>query len=262
MEKFFSATKCLGQADVQKYLKAQLNEQERFTVENHLLECPLCSDAVEGFANHYNFDEDTELEEIQELITQNASLNTTPIVRNLPKRQFSFNRIAAAALMLLLPIAGLMYWQAGNNSQLATSFSPIKDNTVLADLRASEAINFQNPHLQKGMVAYDLKQYQESLSYYQLALAEEPENTLAVFFSGVVSLELGKTKEAIAFLTSSRLNDERLYDQSTWYLVMANLTLKNNAEAKLLLNDLLKNKNGIYYAKALEKMKILEKGNN
>jgi len=254
MEKFFSATKCLGQEDVQKYLKAQLNEQERFTVENHLLECPLCSDAVEGFANHYNFDENVELEQIQELINNTAAPASTTPVRTLPKR-FSFNRIAAAALILLLPLAGLMYWQSGHAPQLAKAFSPIQDNSVLADLRASEENNFQNPYLQKGMAAYDLKQYQQSLEYYQSALAEEPENTLAIFFSGVVCLELGKTKEAIPLLTSSRLNDERLYEQSTWYLVMAHLALNEKEEAQLLLNDLLKNKNGIYYLKAVEKKK-------
>ncbi len=258
MEKFLSATKCLGQKEVQKYLKAQLNEQERFRVENHLLECPLCSDAVDGLANHYNFDEDIELEQIQALIPNTNSSNSTTNIRTLPSRRFSFSRIAAAAIVLLLPLAGLMYWQSGNNPQLAKVFKPIQNNTVLADLRASEDIDFQNPILQKGMAAYDLKDYQQSLEYYQLALTEEPENTVAVFFSGVVSLELGKTKEAIPLLTSSRLNDERLYEQSTWYLVMAHLALNQKEKAQLLLNDLVKNKNGIYYLKAVEKKKKLK----
>ena len=89
MEKLFSSSKCLGQDEIQKYLKEQLTNQERFRVENHLLDCPLCTDAVEGFANGYNFDEDIELREIETALATAEKTSPTK-VRTLPSASKSF----------------------------------------------------------------------------------------------------------------------------------------------------------------------------
>ena len=249
MEEIFTASKCLGHDEVQKYLQAQLNEQERFKVENHLLDCSLCSDAVEGFANHHNVESD--LKEIKTSIQERITAPTAK-VRPLSASRFSFNNLAAAILMLLIPIAGYLYWQGEGAQQVAQAFDPINENKLLAELRSGDGSDFQNAELKKGMGYYDLKEYQKSLTHYQLALQQEPENTVASFFAGIVSLELGNAKEAIPYLIASRINDERFYDQSTWYLLMAHLKLNDKLEAKRLLEDLLKNKEGTYYQRALD----------
>ena len=246
-------SKCLSRETIQNYLQTKITNEERFEVENHLLDCPLCADAVEGFANHYNFEENTELEQIKETIDQQtANAPTEATIRSLPVRRFSMNHIAAAILMLLIPIAGFFYWQSENTSQLAQAFNPIKDDVMLAELRANNTSDFKNNNLKKGMGYYDLNEYQKSLDYYQLALQEEPENSIASFYAGVVSMELENPETAISYLTTSRLNDERFYEQSTWYLIMAHLKLQQKEKAKILLKDLLKNKENIYYDKAMK----------
>ena len=45
----FDAKSCLTEAEIEGYVKGELSGEMRFRVENHLLDCPLCADAVEGF---------------------------------------------------------------------------------------------------------------------------------------------------------------------------------------------------------------------
>mgnify|MGYP006299637873 CR=1 FL=1 len=49
METLFESTPCLTDADIRKYVGQDLNPEDRFRVENHLLDCPLCSEALDGF---------------------------------------------------------------------------------------------------------------------------------------------------------------------------------------------------------------------
>lgn len=50
MKPIFQIHQCLSEENIKGYLTNRLSEEERFRVENHLLDCPLCSDAVDGYA--------------------------------------------------------------------------------------------------------------------------------------------------------------------------------------------------------------------
>ena len=102
----FQSTECLSQEEIRLYLKGELNEAARYRIENHLLDCPLCSDAVEGFASEYNFDENRELDELKTAI--NRKIAEPP---NLSKSTiFTLNRIAAAIIFLIISSATIFYW--------------------------------------------------------------------------------------------------------------------------------------------------------
>jgi anti-sigma factor RsiW len=49
MKPIFQAHTCLSEQDIRKYLDGQLDAAARHRVENHLLDCPLCEDALEGY---------------------------------------------------------------------------------------------------------------------------------------------------------------------------------------------------------------------
>ena len=48
MSKIFDVRPCLSREEITEYLTGSLTETKRFEIENHLLDCPLCSDAVDG----------------------------------------------------------------------------------------------------------------------------------------------------------------------------------------------------------------------
>ena len=92
----FQPMKCLSQDEIRLYLIGELDESSRYRVENHLLDCPLCSDAVEGFAENYNFDKDEQLDELKKAISKKsiqAPLGSKEIY-------WTLNRIADGLLSL------------------------------------------------------------------------------------------------------------------------------------------------------------------
>ncbi len=46
----FSSTECLSETDLRAYAENGLSEQEKLRVEKHLVDCELCSDALEGYS--------------------------------------------------------------------------------------------------------------------------------------------------------------------------------------------------------------------
>ncbi len=49
MKTLLHPKKCLTYKMLQAYYSSELPVEKRFEVENHLLDCPLCSDALEGY---------------------------------------------------------------------------------------------------------------------------------------------------------------------------------------------------------------------
>ena len=93
-KKIFTTTPCLKPEEIRQYLSNELSEDSRYEAENHMLDCPLCHDAVEGFAAHYNFEEDPQLRQIEETIQLGEETAATPQIR--PVRSLLINRIAAS----------------------------------------------------------------------------------------------------------------------------------------------------------------------
>src|SRR3990172_8048480 len=47
----FSESTCLSLEALTKYLNGRISSEERLKIERHLVDCPLCSDAIEGFSS-------------------------------------------------------------------------------------------------------------------------------------------------------------------------------------------------------------------
>lgn len=261
MDKIFTSTKCLSPSTIQDYLKKELEEQRRYEVENHLLDCPLCSDAVEGLANHYNFDEDIQLSSLQKELKALSKDTQTKIkstvkserIKKLPqrRRRIPLSWVAAAILLLLIPLAGHFYWQENDGERIYQAFYESADYDAPLAQRANNVIDFTLPNMKKGMDYFNLKEYRESLGYYQEVLKENSENEAAIFFAGLASIELGKYEDAISYLSLSRVNHVAFYEASTWYLILIHLKQDNRTKAEELLDDLLNSTEDNYRQRAL-----------
>ena len=58
MKTLFKFSSHLTFEEIQNYVSNKLDAEARFRVENHLLDCSLCNEAVEGFQNSRTFGED------------------------------------------------------------------------------------------------------------------------------------------------------------------------------------------------------------
>ncbi len=236
MENLFESSKCLTKTQMKKYLQKQMKKEHQLVVERHLVDCPLCSDAIDGYTNHYNFESDTTLENLDSFLKEKEKKMKRKSVDLQPKRSIRFNRIAAAILMFLIPMSGFFYWSAQSTDRIFEDhFEPA---TNLGGIVRGQFNEAQEAMLINAQKYYNEKDFESSKRLYEDFLTEFPENLQATFYAGVSNLELGNMDKAIDLLTSARMNSEIHYEDATWFLVLANLKLENFEEAKALAVEL------------------------
>ena len=248
MKTILKETTCLSKKELQAYLDESIHDDDRYRIESHLIDCPLCNAAVEGFAQQYNFGEDKYLEKLETAITTKKEIQENH--SNIKNKFSLMNRIAAAVLLLLIASASLLYWNSQKTERLFLSYYEGLeiDNTVrgVAD-NATE----QN-ELNLGVSAFNNQFFEKSIGHFNSYLKENPEHIAANYFKAMALLELGKYKEAIDYFSICRINDESYFEEATWHIALAYLQLKDVERAKQFLNDLIKDEKSFYYKKAKE----------
>lgn len=140
-EHIFSNKECLSVEDLLAYNEGKLNSLEQHKVEKHLLECELCSDALEGFQLHTNSaiipEVITELNNrIEEQFFQEK--NDTKI-----KVMFPWQMAAAFALLILSGLTLWFFLPKNNSEKLFTQeYKPIK--IEVANKIETQPINLTN----------------------------------------------------------------------------------------------------------------------
>lgn len=108
-------SKCLSAQQMQDYMNHLLDPSEVRLVEEHLTDCPLCSDAIDALAENPSLDLSAELDvlrtPLQELLkTQSEStpdsLKKEALVQTLTPKKRSYRWAWAASLLLLMGLGG------------------------------------------------------------------------------------------------------------------------------------------------------------
>jgi len=254
MKKIFQTTQCLSKEVLERYAKGAITGDLRFQVENHLLDCPLCNTAVEGFAV---VDSDTTIlfneifEEIDTKTTNPSQIDTRP------NRQIPWNNIAAGLFFLITLGAAFWYFQGSQADRSYLAYFETQDKNLIA--RSIDEGNL-SADLQPGLSLFNNGELHASLSFFEDYLKLKPESSIAAYYAGMSALELGELGRAFSFLLSARLNDEQLYDLTTWGLVRIHLEREEQAEAILLLEELTKAEDSYIKDNAMSLLKEL-KGN-
>ncbi len=254
MNKILTNTTCLSPEQIQAYLKEELNKDQRFDVENHLLDCPLCTDAVEGFANHHNVED---LPELDFLKTTETASPTPAVVKELPVRKNWAMRIAASLLLLSIPIGSYLYWQSNATERILAANFMEENNPIVGALRSGDESLITNTSLQNGLEAYQNEQYQVSLDIFTEVLNTDPENVLANYYSGMAAKKLKNWPIAEKQLKITRINIPEHYDEATWQLVAVYLSQDKKEEADNLLREIIENDKSRYQRSALDVLKKL-----
>ncbi len=249
INKILQTDRCLSMEAIKAYLSDQLDEQQRFEVENHLLDCPLCSDAVEGFANHYNFETNTELSSLTTKEAQHTTRAATGRKASLRRISY-FNRIAAAAVFLLMMAAGWMYWNNQQPERLYQAYHEPYANEALIATRSS-AERPESKQLQKALSLQKAGDYQASIAKLRELLDAQPAHPLGSMMLGVAYLEEGQTEKAKELLMTVRINHELYYEEASWYLALAYLKDDQPSAARPILEELSRQEVGLYRDRAI-----------
>jgi tetratricopeptide (TPR) repeat protein len=250
MDKIFEKTDCLTDKDILAYLSGKMGQPALRRVERHLVDCPLCSDAVEGYAS---------LHPIERELPKSMQLAPVAKERRLA-RLATINRVAAAVLLLAIPISLLLYHNDNKNSpQLLFSNNYVSYESDLGTVRGETPDKQLAPTFSKAMELYEQKDFPRAELYLDSYLKANPEDADAVLYLGAAALENANLPKAIELLETARINNADKYEDATWYLALAYIKQGDLSNARAVLQDLTKLEDGFYYQKANDLLADLDK---
>ena len=242
MKPLFQPHECLTDAEIKAYLAGQLSPDQRFRVENHLLDCPLCDDAVEGYRV---------MLEIESATVENKS--GTKVVSLRPRNIISI----AAAISILIAAA---FWlngamqENGDQDLFAANYSTYQSDLTAVQYRSEQEENDpeekMHPDLLAAATAYDQQSFEEAEKALQDFLRKEGPNDLVNFHMAMAMLESDKVSESIEVLEKMRDRKSVYYEEASWYLALALIKQRERMKANQVLKDLIDLGKGRYYEKA------------
>lgn len=221
-----SQRSCLSKPEVKAYLNKTLSQQERFEVENHLLDCNMCQDAIDGYIQHP-----------QEL--QQNAFTPSPF-----KKWLS---IAASVLLLALGGFAIYQYQFANHS-----------NSVFAQFYQKPAWDNQtrgsttNTAYANAVQNYNQGLYQAAMPTFDSILFKAEEDNQIRLYKGIAHLEMNQYEVADKELGTVRINSDLYFEEASWYLALLHIKLDKPQEAHAYLDEIIELENSFYHAKALE----------
>ena len=251
MKNIFQSTECLSREEIQHYSKGEISDDLRYKVENHLIDCPLCLEAIDGYVmmGGKGNELDDVFDELYQKIDSKASAKPESAITQL----IPWNRVAAGLLFLITATAAYLYYQSDQSKGNYQAYFNHEDNGFA--MRSIED-NSVSQDMVEGIQLYQNKNFQASLSFFEDYIKMNPESTVATYYAGMSALKAGAKEIAFDLLLTVRMNDKKLYEEATWVLAGIYLDKGEADNARNLLKDLIKIENGFYTERAQE---LLEK---
>ncbi len=246
MKKIFYESDCLSKEQISDYITDKLNGEALRTVEHHLIDCPFCNDAVEGYSI---------VNEAPQVYTLESQLK--PVTSKVTKRHklpiYNLNKIAAAILLLVLPAALFFYLNRNaKNQDLFSVYHATYDSSFTTRAASDKNTATSNKELEKAFQYYEAGDFENSIVHFDNYIKEQQQDEEAILYLGLAYLEEAKTSKAIQYLNSLRLNSQSYYEEATWYLALAYTKEQDHQKAKEILEELLKIENGYYHKETNE----------
>jgi FimV-like protein len=159
-----------------------------------------------------------------------------------------FYQIAAAVILLLIPLYLVLDYNRRPNKLFAAYFSP--HQAVMVE---------SGDPMAQAMQEYQRQNYAQALPILEKMLSERANHDTTLFYQGNSSLALGKADEAISSfekLTTDQANP--FYHEAQWYLALAYLKDKQPEKARNLLNSLSADANHPHQKQAAELLQKLK----
>ncbi|MCF6270063.1 MAG: hypothetical protein L3J41_10140 [Melioribacteraceae bacterium] len=220
--KIFENSACLSDNEIINYRLGKTSDDELHKIESHLIDCPLCSDAVEGAemldANSLKDD----LSYIREIEINNIS----------HFRKYSFIYSAVAVITIIAVTALLNIFNQPYSQKLFNRYFEVyPDVTVHTRSSGSDSI------LAEAMLFYNSGNFDSAVE--KLDEIKEVSNEQVDFYKGVSLLVLDKPTEASeALLPLTKNKESNFYNEANWYIALAYLKLEKNKEAISHLNNI------------------------
>ncbi len=230
-ENIFVNSDCLTREQLLNYKAHNLSSEELRNIEKHLIDCPFCSDAVEGA-------ETISIEEMKEDVDFVKGKIENHKKGRLPR---AFLYSAVAALLLLAATAIFNISRPSNAEQLFKEYFEVYPDVTLHkrglenSSKLTEAMNF-----------YNKKRYKNASRIFS-DIMQSSNNETAIFYNGISLIVLNRIDNALAELSKiSNDSKNKFYYEANWYVALSLIYLNKIDEAK---NHLLRLQNSSDYSK-------------
>lgn len=256
MDNFLKSRACLSKEEIKTYLANTLPAKQVSDIENHLLDCSLCSDAIDTYKNSPEL-----LDEMPELFLPQSS-NLTVIGNHRSDSpafgsNFFFRIAAGFVIFCVFGFLVYQYFYASNKQELfAEAFHalpPTESNTR----SMGEGEQKEADANTKAMVLYGKEEYEQATKLFEARLKEFPKDNESYLYAGLCYLQLKNNDKAIQYFKLARINSEQYYQPASWYLALAYLKSGDDNNAKKMLKELVDNSDE-YGTKAKELLTKME----
>ncbi len=216
----FNNSGCLTFATIRRYLEKQLPERELRMVEEHLIDCPLCSDAVDGFSNSKNLQQSEKdihaiVNEIQAR-TPNETTAGDAGLKTIQRRRYLLS--AAASVVLLLGTYLLYYYWNTPERVFSDNFE-----TYPATEQNEESISTIDDNKQTGVVIQDSANRSLADNIKQ-SETREPKNEMETRPKKTESTSRKKSSnEVVTIITHDETMDDEIQLEETEFVVAEEL---------------------------------------
>ena len=234
VDQIFKKRACLTQREIGAYLKKELSDSEQFAIENHLIDCDLCSDAVSGYAHDHSARSQESLQELQDYFSGDTTSRIVPL--STKSRSPKWQWLAIAASVLLVVAAGTFYWKADQSYRL---FQKYYTSYVPESVAGTRAVGMaHDAAYEKAITSYIENDFSEAATRLRAYLKSNPDNFKAHYLLGMAYLETEAYELATIHFTLARYNSDLYYEDATWYLALANLAQEKGGYSLDLLEQL------------------------
>lgn len=231
----FKPSHCLGQEEVRHYLDGRLSKEGLRRVEHHLLDCPLCSDAVDGFESagvqrNFAFED---FPSFQKKMPGQSSA----IVRPLIPGGFFRQAVAIAALLVVGLVAYFSLSGSPSGDKLYSQYYAAYENDIPINTRQPGLDRPISPVFERALNAYADKQFEASIPLFEETLKLQPDNEPVRFFAGMACLETAQFEKA-AWYFEPVAHDSGVYSaKAAWHLILIDLKKGEKESAKARLDE-------------------------
>lgn len=241
-DKVFTNSVCLTEKQIINYKANNLSNEELREIEKHLIDCPLCSDAIDGAEN------------INPESIQNDITFVKKRIENHTKKRISKVFVYSAVAALLL-ITATVIFNVSRPSNAEKMFNEYFE--VYPDVTVHKRGTGSETKLAFAMNYYNRKQYRKAAKLYT-KIIELSNNETAIFYKGISLMALNHMNNALKdFLKISNNTKNNFYAEANWYAALSLINMNKTDEAKTYLSKL--NNSSDYREKAKKILKQLSK---
>jgi len=243
-QQIFRPTACLSHEELRQYLSGHMSREGQRRVENHLLDCPLCSDAVEGCEESGNHLTD-DLEDFEAFSKKLSLPSHTAKVRQLQPMGYLRQAVAIAAVLVVGAVA---YFSFSNRSLdgpalYAKHYVPYQNDVPVA-MRHADTPSV-NANFAQAIIAYSDGNFTQASALFEQALVQQPSHEATLFYAGLSNLETSDLAKARNYLGQVASGKGIYAKKAGWYLILCDLKAGDKDAAVVKLDKIIQANEGM-----------------